>query len=216
MLRIFKRQSRKPVEPPRSMLAPDSYHPDLNNAYAVFWETVKSSQPKSVLEVGTRRTVPDRKTHKQDRFPWVASKDYIKLDIRSGVDVDMIGDLHALPEEWTGKFDCFIANSVFEHLERPWIAAREVERVLAPGGTFLVSTHQCFPIHGHPSDFFRFSKEALRLIFQDAGLTVDAADYAEQCLIVPPEHVVPYGMLESWNREFPSYVHVRVAGRKVS
>jgi len=27
-----------------------------------------------------------------------------------------------------------------------------------------------FPLHGHPSDFLRFSKDALRLLFEDAGL----------------------------------------------
>lgn len=213
MLRILKRQSRKPVEPPRPMLAPDRYAPDVDPA-KIFWDSVKTKPPKRVLEVGTRRTVADRQTHRHSRFPWVDGKDYIKLDIRPGIDVDVIGDLHALPEDWTGKFDCFLADAVFEHLERPWIAAKEVERVLSPGGTFLVSTHQCFPIHGHPSDFFRFSKEALRLIFEDAGLTVDASEYSEQCLIVPPEHIVPYGMLDSWNREFPSYVLVRATGRK--
>lgn len=207
MLNILKRKQQRP------MLGPDSYIPDVDPC-RVFWDSVPIRQPKRVLEVGTRRTVPDRATHSHGMFPWVAGEDFVKLDIRPGIDVDVVGDLHSLPNEWTGKFDCFLASAVFEHLERPWIAAHEVARVLAPGGTFLVSTHQCYPIHGHPSDFFRFSKEALRLIFEDAGLIVDSCDYTERCMIVPSEHLIPYGHLDYWNKEFPSYVLVHAAGRK--
>jgi 2-polyprenyl-3-methyl-5-hydroxy-6-metoxy-1,4-benzoquinol methylase len=45
-------------------------------------------------------------------------------------------------------FDALVAVAVFEHLERPWIAAKEVARVLKPGGFAYVSTHQTFPLHG--------------------------------------------------------------------
>ena len=210
--KLFARGPAPVPEPVRPMLAPDVYVPEVN-VYEIFRKRILEKKPKSVLEVGTRRSASDRATHQKDSFPWVPDEDYIRLDIRDGIDVDMIGDLHALPEDWTARFECVIADAVFEHLERPWIAAREVARVLAPGASFLVVTHQCYPIHGHPNDFFRFSKEALRLIFEDAGLIVDAAEYSDQCLVVPPERIVPYEMLESWNREFRSYALVKVVGR---
>lgn len=210
---MLKWINRRPVERERLMLAPDTYVPetDVND---LFWRNVLAKRPSRVLEVGTRRSVPDRSTHKRQRFPWVSNTDYVRLDIRNGIDVDVVGDLHRLPDEWSGKFDCFIAEAVFEHLERPWIAAQEVAKILAPGGLFLVATHQCFPIHGHPNDFFRFSKEALRLIFEDVGLIVEAAEYSDRSLIVPPEGIVPYTMLDNWNREFPSYILVRAMGRQ--
>ena len=48
--------------------------------------------------------------------------------------------------------------------------------MLRRGGLVFVQTHQTFPLHAHPHDYWRFSTEALRLIFDDAGLeTVDAA-----------------------------------------
>lgn len=195
------------------MIAPDVYHPKVN-VWDVFYTAASALQPKRVLEVGTRRVDPNRSTHSRGVFPGVADSDYVKFDVRDGVDVDVVGDLQALPETWSDSFDCFIANAVFEHLERPWVAAKEVSRILSPGGLFYVATHQCWPIHGHPSDFFRFSKDALSLIFEDAGLIVDAADYAEQCLIVPPEKLVPYAGLVGWNRKFPSYSLVMVTGKK--
>jgi SAM-dependent methyltransferase len=82
-------------------------------------------------------------------------------------------DLHVLPQDWARRFDALVAVAVFEHLERPWIAAKEVARVLKPAGWCYISTHQTFPLHGYPSDFFRFSKEALALIFCDADLHVE-------------------------------------------
>lgn len=211
-MRIFSRRQAAAPQP-KPMLSPQVHTPEVD-PYGIFNQNISANKPMSVLEVGTRRSDPTRSTHSRGAFPWVPHEDYIRLDIRDGLDVDMLGDLHALPPEWSDRFGCFIADAVFEHLERPWIAAREVARVLKPGGAFLVVTHQCFPIHGHPNDFFRFSKEALRLIFEDAGLVVDAAEYGEQCMIVPPEHIVPYDMLEEWNRTYPSYVMVRVTGRK--
>lgn len=49
-----------------------------------------------------------------------------------------IGDVYALPFE-DGTFDAAIASSVFIHLSRRTEAAREVLRVLKPGGLFLTS-----------------------------------------------------------------------------
>jgi hypothetical protein len=42
----------------------------------------------------------------------------------------------------------------------------------APGGICYIETHQTFPFHRYPQDYFQFSKEALTLIFADAGLEV--------------------------------------------
>ena len=181
---------------------------------AWFWTHAPGPNCRSVLEVGTLQSVPGRPTHSRAGFPTLKPADYVRLDVAPGPDVDVVGNVHALPSEWEERFDAFIAIAVWEHLERPWIAAREVARVLAPGGKFLVITHQTFPIHGYPSDFFRFSREALRLIFEDAGLTVEACDYKNRCLIVPMPPILPPELIQSWNQTYPSYVLVGVAGRK--
>jgi SAM-dependent methyltransferase len=203
-LRRLARRPRLPVP---------AYQPDLDPA-VVFRAAVDDLRPSRVLEAGTLQAMPGRSTHQRSSFPWVAENDYVRMDVRAGADVDVVCDLHNLPQDWTGSFDVFLAVAVWEHLERPWIAAREVERILAPGGIFMVSTHQCFPIHGHPSDFFRFSREALRLLFEDAGLEVTACDYKERCAIVPSGAVVPADHLVDWNVAWPSYVLVEATGRK--
>ncbi|TDK39136.1 class I SAM-dependent methyltransferase [Rhizobium deserti] len=194
-------------------LTPEPYEPQVR-VEDVFYQRLVDADRQRVLEVGTLQAVPGRSTHSMSLFPSVQPKNYVRLDIIDGPDVDVVGDLHKLPNDWNNRFDCFVAHAVFEHLERPWIAAKEVARVLAPGGRFLVKTHQCFPIHGYPSDFFRFSDAALRLIFEDAGLVVDACGYDYRCMIIPPKEIVPEAHLSGWNKEFPSYIHVGATGYK--
>ena len=167
-----------------------------------------------VLEVGTKRAAEERSTHSHWRFPKVPRANYLMSDISPGTDVDVIADIHSLPAEWTGRFDAFVATAVFEHLERPWIAAREVARILAPGGACFIATHQTYPLHGFPMDFFRFSREALSLLFEDAGLRVVEAAYLHRCTIQPPEEVVPGAMHDAWNRAFPSYISVHLMAIK--
>lgn len=181
---------------------------------AWFWANATGPECVRVLEAGTLQSVPGRSTHSMASFPHVESANYVRLDLAPGADVDVVGDLHALPQDWTGKFDAFLASAVWEHLERPWIAAHEVARVLAPGGKFLIVTHQTFPLHGYPSDYFRFSREALRLLFEDAGLIVEACDYNHRCLIAPMPPILAREYIESWNQTYPSFILVGAAGRK--
>ncbi|MEA2758749.1 MAG: hypothetical protein QOH65_1362 [Methylobacteriaceae bacterium] len=167
-----------------------------------------------VLEVGTKQSIEGRVTHAHHHFPHVPRENYTMADVEEGKDVDVVADLHRLPADWTNRFAAVVAISVFEHLERPWIAAREVARVLAPGGFCYIATHQTFPLHGYPSDFFRFSKEALRLIFEDAGLHVIEVGYQNRTKISVAHEVVPLSYQETWNAAFPSYMAVNLFAKK--
>lgn len=214
-MRIIADRLRRAVagKPAPQPLTPADYQPEFDFD-TWFWANAPRPDCRSVLEAGTLQSVPGRSTHSMWGFPMVKPEDYVRLDIFEGPDVDVVGDLHALPADWSNRFDCFIAHAVWEHLERPWIAAREVARVLAPGGVFLVVTHQTFPLHGYPNDYFRFSREALRLLFEDGGLEVAGCDYRHRCMIVPKPPVLSAEHVESWNATFPSYIQVGVAGRK--
>ncbi len=135
-----------------------------------------------VLELGTKRSIPERPTHHRD---WAAGDAiYTMSDFQDGIDVDVLADAHALTATFPeNTFDAVIACSVFEHIQRPWIAAPEIARVLKPGGRVFVQTHQCFPLHGYPSDYWRFTTEALETLFGDAGLRASAF-YEFPCYIV--------------------------------
>jgi SAM-dependent methyltransferase len=194
-----------PPEPDASTLAP----------HAAFVAAARQVRADAhVLEVGTKQSIEGRVTHVHGHFGLVPRENYTMADVEAGNDVDVIADLHALPADWTNRFAAVVAVSVFEHLERPWIAAKEIARVLAPGGFCYIATHQTFPLHGYPSDFFRFSKEALKLIFEDAGLQVVEAGYQFRTKISVPDEIVPSSYQETWNAAFASYMAVNLYAEK--
>jgi len=179
-----------------------------------FRAVIDAKPPKAVLEVGTARAVPDTHSHHMHLFPGIDRTQYTMVDIKGGQDVDVVADIHSLPGDWTDRYDAVVASAVFEHLARPWIAAKEVARVLAPGGVCYAATHQTFPLHGYPQDFWRFSTEALALIFTDAGLEVIDVAYKHRTKITLPADLMAPQQVDQWNADFPSWAIVHVVARK--
>lgn len=71
-------------------------------------------------------------------------------------------DLRAFDAE---QFDYVVSDQVLEHIEgNPQAVFDETYRVLKPGGLAVHTTVFMFPIHGYPSDFWRFSPAALSLL----------------------------------------------------
>src|SRR5205823_13283920 len=66
------------------------------------------------------------------------------------------------------QFDAVFSISVFEHLAMPWKAAVSINRVLRDGGLVFIGTHQSFPVHDAPWDFWRFSDQAWKCMFNRA------------------------------------------------
>lgn len=161
----------------------------------------------AVIEVGTLRAEPDRPTHHTE---WAPHGTWTRVDAYPGQDVDVVADAHHLVWDGTGQgvpmfgaeaFDAYVACSVFEHLRRPWVAMEQAAAVVRPGGLVYVATHQTFPLHGYPSDYFRFSKEALAGIMEDAGLRVVTAGYLYRCAVIPPPEVTRWNTapdVEAW------------------
>jgi len=47
----------------------------------------------------------------------------------------------------------------------PWVVAAEINKVLKIGGLTFHSTHFAFPVHERPWDFWRYTDQALRILF---------------------------------------------------
>jgi SAM-dependent methyltransferase len=63
------------------------------------------------------------------------------------------------------SFDVVLFDMVLEHIEgSPQDAIDELRRVLKPGGILFCTTVLFYPIHAYPSDFWRFTPEALKLL----------------------------------------------------
>jgi FkbM family methyltransferase len=68
------------------------------------------------------------------------------------------------------SFDLVFSHQVLEHINKPWIAAEEMMRVLKPGGIGIHTTCAFNPRHGQPhfNDYYRFLKEGLEELFSGA------------------------------------------------
>ncbi|MFX0540567.1 methyltransferase domain-containing protein [Roseovarius sp. S4756] len=71
------------------------------------------------------------------------------------------------------KFDIVLANQVWEHLDRPYAATRNVLRMLRMGGYFWLAVPFFVRYHGAPHDCTRWTARGLTNLLIEAGF--DAA-----------------------------------------
>jgi len=170
-----------------------------------FFRIVGKTENADILELGTKRSVPDRPTH--HKHLWHPSARVVLSDFQAGIDVDVIADIHALSKVFPAdRFDFVVCCSVFEHVQRPWIAAHEMARVTKPGGLIFVQTHQSFPLHGYPNDYWRFTTDSLRTLFGDCGL-----ETVETCYRFPAQVVSEQ---DPGGKDCPAFLNVNILARK--
>lgn len=109
-------------------------------------------------------------------FAGIASE-YVGVDALDSPSADLWGRAEELPVD-DASFDVVLCTQVLEHCAEPSRAVAELRRVTAPGGRVLASTHGVQVYHPSPNDYFRWTHEGLRLLFDQAGdwssLTVSA------------------------------------------
>ncbi len=184
------------------------HRPDGNVLQADFIARCRSMKSPRVLELGTRRSDPDRSTRHDAWIPGASS--YLGSDIASGPDVDIVADVHRLTQV-TGEeqFDIIISCSTFEHFKYPHLAAHEIMKALRVGGLLFIQTHQAYPLHASPYDYFRFSREALAGLFgTQMGVKVLATDYEFPVKLYSPRAPTI--------SEIPSFLNVRLYAEKIS
>ena len=100
-----------------------------------------------------------------DLRPFFPSKEYVGTDIREGLGVDMIQDLHNinLPPKSVGTV---ISMDTFEHVEYPRKAIEQIYKILKPGGMFILSSHLRAKIHCYPNDYWRFTPECFKSLLK--------------------------------------------------
>lgn len=100
-----------------------------------------------------------------DLRPFFPGKKYVGTDMREGIGVDMLLNLHKieLSAESVGTAICL---DTLEHVECPHRALSEIHRVLKPNGIAVISSVMDFPIHDHPYDYWRFTPEAFRTLLK--------------------------------------------------
>jgi len=127
-----------------------------------------------VLQVGSRAVASDRN---ERNWRALATKRFgsharfIGVDLQEGPNVDCVVDICGTPRTLLNKlgeepFDLVICCHVLEHTRRPNQAARNIERILKPGGMAYVATPWSQAYHAAPDDYWRFSVRGLMLMFE--------------------------------------------------
>jgi methyltransferase family protein len=114
-----------------------------------------------ILEIGSRQVVLDGRS-KRGLFPACT---YVGFDYYPDANTDVVGDAHELSKFFGCEFDAVFSLAVLEHFAMPWVIAAEINKVLKVGGLTFHSTHFAFPPHERPWDFWRYTDQALRILF---------------------------------------------------
>jgi SAM-dependent methyltransferase len=102
--------------------------------------------------------------------------DYTGLDMRAGRNVDVVAEATAIPYP-TDTFDVVTCLEMLEHCASPFEAVAEMRRVLRPGGALVITVPGIgFPRHDHPSDYWRFTDDGVRVLMDGLERVVVKAD----------------------------------------
>ena len=76
--------------------------------------------------------------------------------------------MHNLSKIADNQYDLVYSHQVLEHLSKPWIAAKEMVRVLRPCGLGLHTSCAFNPRHGPPvfNDYYRFMPDGMAELFE--------------------------------------------------
>lgn len=132
------------------------------------------TEKKSIIDIGGGLRIDSSKNNRlEDTNQWI--HDYLPhvqyqvLDKVADYNPDIVGDIHDLPLE-DNSVDAVICIAVLEHVEEPQRAARELYRVLKPGGYCYIYVPFLFyyhPMKGYYQDFYRFTEDGVRYLVRD-------------------------------------------------
>ena len=96
------------------------------------------------------------------------------------------------------KFDLIIADQVWEHLDRPYAATKNVRKMMKRGSYFYIATPFFIPFHAVPQDNSRWSARGLRnllveCVFDENAIRTSQWENRAAALrnlepVWPPEH----------------------------
>ncbi len=98
--------------------------------------------------------------------------DYETTDVRG------VGEALPFVDE---SFDAVFSLAVLEHVKDPFSCAREISRVLKPGGSLMCCVPFLQPFHGYPHHYYNMTSQGLKNLFVDY-LAIDKVTVYESIL----------------------------------
>lgn len=122
--------------------------------------------------LGTRTNLQfDREFYEENISRFKAKYHYFGMDLLPANDERVLSgdacDSSYLDQhpEFREKFDVIYSNNVFEHFERPWIAASNLNKLLKSGGIIITVVPFSQRYHESPGDFFRYTHKGIEALF---------------------------------------------------
>lgn len=111
------------------------------------------------------------------------------------------------------KFDLIIAEQVFEHLQYPYRAGKNLFSMLNPGGYLLLTTPFLIKVHPSPLDCSRWTEDGLKFLMEECGFELNrmtSGSWGNRLCVISnfaawPEYVHGMHPLEN-ERDFPMVV----------
>ncbi len=111
---------------------------------------------------------------------------------RLTVDIDperkpqIVADAAHMPFK-DGEFSFILCTEMLEHVLDPVLVMAELRRVLAPGGTFILTTRFVYPLHDAPHDYWRYTRpnlERLFAAFHEVSIEAEAGPFTTLGVLV--------------------------------
>ena len=183
---------------------------ELSVAFQTLIDEVNARGP-----CGLRSRLPEREPRRDEQeisFPR-ASK-YIGTDVHMADNVDIAGDAHYLARTYWHKpaGRGFLDRRDWNTCHFRGCLPRQSIEPFGTGGLTFHLTHQTWPIHEEPNDFWRFSDNAMRVLFGPAtGFEIVSAAMHNRTYVYPEERRETFAALPL----AIAYSHVFVLARKV-
>ena len=100
-------------------------------------------------------------------------KSYDSLDFFPRSDqVTYVGDIQHMDMIPSDTYDTAVCLEVLEHVPDPFMAVREIQRILKAGGTLIVSVPHLSRLHDEPHDYYRYTRHGLRYLLEQNSFRI--------------------------------------------
>jgi len=166
-----------------------------NHWQAVFCETIPKYKLGSVLDVGCGNAPYLSEIQKYSEEIYLM--DYMEKDNP----VSFLGNVQKMPVN-NACFDSILCFQVFEHISDPFIAIKEITRILKPNGLLFFSVPHLSRLHEVPFDFYRYTKYGIEHLLISSGFEILELKETDGLISFLGHQISSTFLLSTWKIKF--------------